>query len=492
MSDQLAEDAPLSPEEILLFGPIVESAVWTLSWVQEARAPIAVTAGRPKLGKVFDDQGKGKAVLIRPCMSRGKRVRGLSPVYTQAMLEKHANVFTGWPMYMDHVPAELAEKVARSGRSVKELGGQVLTPWWQLDFVQEYDEQFGYQKGGVLAEVWANMFVRKLVGENPDALHTSISAWPTSGKPGPVPWAPKKKGMVIEGIRRQPQGSVDFVPRGGAGGRVLLAEGEDADTAAWPEPRWDAADLALVVSVAESVYASDAMTGTTTVPTPPTDPTQFGAWLREHAPHLAGAVQLQEAVPAITPPAAPAPAAQPGITMADVQRMISEAQASAPDPSDAIEQKLREEFEDRDREAREQRHLSEVAHELIRVAEGVPESWKADLRNRYAMLPEGPSPALLVESETDDEGATLTEEDVLKKRVAADLQKARDLIAEAQGKPRVTGEGGGSKKNAGDERVREQAKETPYWREAFKDYGLVESVDNALAIHGIEKKKVEG
>jgi hypothetical protein len=74
--------------------------------------------------------------------------------------------------------------------------------------------------------------------------------------------------MVIEGIRRQPQGSVDFVPRGGAGGRMLPAagvqEGEDADSRAWPEPTWEADDVRLVVSLAEGAYAPDAMANGTT------------------------------------------------------------------------------------------------------------------------------------------------------------------------------------------------------------------------------------
>lgn len=493
------DEAELTAEEILTFGPVVEAQVWTPMWLQEAKAPIAQAAGRAKLRPVFDEQGIGKAVLIRPCMSRGRRVRGLSPVYTPTMLEANATVFTGWPMYLDHVPAELAETLAKKGRSVKELGGQVLTPFWQMDFTQEGDEGFGYQPGGVLAEVWATPYMRQLVGENPNLLHTSISAWPTAGKPGPVPWKAGAKGMVIEGIRRQPQGSVDFVPRGGAGGRLLpqakkLAEGEDPDMTAWPEPSWTDEDRSLVVSLAERVYAPEQMT------TPPDfskmSPAELRTWVQENHTHLSPA--LAPLAESVTAPAA-APAAQvPALTADDVKAIIAE---SASDEKPLTEAEFEEKLDGVLAEREEQRTFSGIAAEMIRVAEGIPDSWKADLKARYAMRPEGAPPALLVESDNGGkDGAERSAEDVLRENVKADLEHARDLIAEAQGKPRVTGEGGATSANAGHERGKApavqrgrgqvQEGETPLWRQRFADMGIVESADDALAIHGVEK--VEG
>lgn len=483
MTEIEENEGPLTPEEVLTFGPVVESQVWNLAWVEERRAPIAVAAGRPKLGKVFNSEGVGRAVLIRPCMSRGKRVRGLAPIYTPKMLEGAKSVFDGWPMYMDHMPSGVADAAKRAGRSVKEIGGQVLSGAWAAGFTMEEDDVFGYQPGAILAEIWANPVVRGLVGENPAALHTSISAWPTSGKPGPAPWN-GKKGMVIEGIRRQPQGSVDFVPRGGAGGRILLAEGE---AEGWLEPSWDPQDEAIVVSLAESFYASAAMTEPTNVPDfSKLTPAQLREHIEKNAPHLVSA--LAEAAPSPAAAASAPPAS--GLTEADVQAIVAKA---IPAPTETLseaeltklaEDKARELFEQREGE----RHLAGVAHALISEAEGIPASWKADLQARYAMLPSGPAPALVVEEGVDDDGTLLSEEDVLRARVEADLKHARDLIAEATGKPRVTGEGG-SKKTTGDERVAEGSG-TPYWREAFAEYGIVESADKALAVHGVDK--VEG
>jgi hypothetical protein len=496
-ADQLEEGAdggPLTAEEILTFGPVVEAQVWGVSWLQEKRAPIAVMGGKPKLGKVFDENGKGNAVLIRPCMSRGRRVRGFSPIYTQEMLAANAAVFTGWPMYMDHVPAAMAEVVAKNGRTIRDLGGQVLTPRWDPTYVAEDDEVFGYQQGGVLAEVYANPIVQGIVGRNPALLHTSISAYPTGGKPGPVPWAKGKKGMVIEGIRTQPQGSVDFVPRGGAGGRLLLAEGRDPDTGAWPEAGWAEEDQRLVVSVAESFYASGAMTTRPTSSSADTLPDlskfsgdDLGAWVQENATHLA------PYLPDAQPPAAPAAAAPPAatgpaaLTEADVQAIV-ERERSGALSADDVQTLVEEAVAERE----EQRTLVAVAHELIEAAEGIPDGWKADLKAHYAFTPEGPSIAVAeCEGYTGDDGVERTAEAELRENVAEHLTRARAMIAEVQGKPRVTGEGGGTRANSGDERSRVAEKEeVPYWRQSFAAQGIVESADDALSIHG--KTKVEG
>jgi hypothetical protein len=498
--DELQE--ALSAEEILTFGPCVEAQVWTPTWVQERRAPIAVAAGRPKLGKVFDDQGVGKMVTIRPCMSRGRRVRGLSPVYTPRMLESNAGVFNGWPMFLDHAPPELAKTLAKYGRSVRELGGQVLKGGWDRDFVQEDDANYGYQKGGVIAEVWATPLVRKTVGENPNLLHTSINAWPTSGKPGPVPWRAGQKGMIIEGIRRQPQGSVDYVVRGGAGGKLLIAEGLEEE-GAWPEVgEWSSDDVRLVVSLAESLYASPHMSDIAL----PTKPDELREWMQEHAPHLlpalaessdSGAGSAGEEVKRKrgakkNDDDGDADDMKEGLTEADVRRIMQESSSDMPTVEE-FEQRLREQTERTIAERDEQRELSTIAHRLIESAVGIPPKWKVDLQARYSMLPEGPPASLqIAESEQRDaDGKELTAQQVLEARVEADLDHVRDLIAEATGKPRVKGEGA-KRSDAGEDRTRTAStrrKAQPYWRQRFVNMGLAESEDKAVEAFG---GKVEG
>jgi hypothetical protein len=487
--DEELNEAELTAEDVLTFGPVVEAAVWTPIWLQEARAPIAQAAGRPKFGPIFNSDGIGKAVVIRPCISRGRRIRGLAPIYTPQMLEANAGVFNGWPMFMDHVPPELAEKMAKYGRSVKELGGQVVKGWWGRDFVHEDDAQYGYQKGAVLAEIWATPFIRQTVGENANLLHTSINAWPKSGKPGPVPWRSGMKGMVIEGIRRQPQGSLDFVVRGGAGGRLLVQEGME-DEGAWPDPAagWAQEDVALVVSVAESLYGSPQMSDLTL----PKDPKELRKWLQENdGGHLLPALtESDNGAGNGNGSGAPAAGGTP-LTEADVQQMIERASAGAPTVEE-FEQRLEERAAEMLQERDEQRHLASIARDLIVEAEGLPDSWKRDLIARYSMLPSGPSAALIVEAETDDAGkVTKAAEDVLKESVKADLDHSRNLMADAKGKPRVTGEGGkDAEKGDGESKSsKAQEGEVPHWRERFAGMGLAESADDALTIYGGKPKK---
>lgn len=505
-ADDALLETELTAEEILLFGPVIEAQVWTPMWVQEQRAPIAVAAGRAKLGKVFDDQGVGKAVIIRPCMSRGRRIRGLPPVYTPRMLEGHAGVFSGWPMFTDHAPPELQAALAKHGRSVSELGGQVLKSGWSKDYVHEDDGSFGYQRGAVIGDVWATPLVRRTVGENPNLLHTSINAWPTSGKPGPVPWRPAVKGMLLEGIRKQPQGSVDFVVRGGAGGKLLALEGLD-DEGAWPEVgEWSQEDRAFVVSVAESLYASPRMADLVL----PTKPDELQAWLQENAPHLVPAlgVTLNEAdadeaqVKALMKQGkslkeAWAQVKQSGgsaqegeaLTEADVRRLIQEQHSGTP-TLDEFESRIREQYEATLAERETQRSLAESACALIESAEGIPPRWKADLKARYSMLPTGaPTTLALQESElTDAEGKELSPEQVIEARVTNDLDHVRDLIAEATGKPRVKGEGG-AKRDPADAATGKSAASGSFWRQRFKSMGLAESEEKAIELLG---GKVEG
>lgn len=509
--DELAE---LSAEDILTFGPCVESIVWTPTFLQERRAPIAVAAGRAKFGPIFNSQGVGKMVTIRPCISRGRRIRGLSPIYTPGMLEANASVFNGWPMFMDHVPPELAEVMAKNGRSVKELGGQVIKGGWDKSYVHEDDSKFGYQKGAVIAEIWATPFIRNTVGENANLLHTSINAWPKSGKPGPVPWKPKTKGMVIEGIRSQPQGSVDFVVRGGAGGKLLAQESEmegyDGEPE-WPEVgEWDDEDKRLVVSLAESLYASPQM--------PQKKITEMNAeelteHLKAEAPHLLTAIQegadsedkkLIESLVKKGKTRKEAEAivagskeekteeSEGGVTMADVRTFVESLNEGAP-TAEEFEERLTERAQEIVSEREEQRGLATIAAQLIEDAKGIPASWKTDLKARYAMLPSGPSQALMVESETDDDGKEKSVEVVLREAVTADLEHARNLIAEAKGKPRITGEGGKKPDAAdGESSTKTQEGESPYYAERMVEMGLAESIEEAREIYGVKKAEKKG
>jgi hypothetical protein len=308
--------------------------------------------------------------------------------------------------------------------------------------------------------------------------------------------------MIIEGIRRQPQGSVDYVVRGGAGGRLLIAEGLE-DEGAWPElGEWSPDDTRLVVSLAESLYASPHMSEIAL----PTKPDELREWMQEHAPHLlpalaeasdSGAGSAGEEVKRKRGSKSAdndgdADDMKEGLTEADVRRILSESSSDMPTVEE-FEERLREQTQRTIAERDEQRELSTIAHRLIESAVGIPPKWKADLQTRYSMLPDGPPASLqIAESEQRDaDGKELTARQVLEARVEADLDHVRDLIAEATGKPRVKGEGaktadaGESGRRAGSQRK----VATPYWRSRFVNMGLAESEDKAVEAFG---GKVEG
>jgi hypothetical protein len=148
-----------------------------------------------------------------------------------------------------------------------------------------------------------------LVGQNPNLLHTSINAWPTAGKPGTHRGV---KGMVIEGIRKQPQGSLDYVVRGGAGGRLLAQEGEENVAGEWPTiaeaDGWPEEERAFVVSLAESYYSAPSVEPNTIPDLSKLTPQQLTEHVQKHVPHLLPALREEATAPSTAPaPRSPRP-----------------------------------------------------------------------------------------------------------------------------------------------------------------------------------------
>ena len=377
----------------------------------------------PARGRVLNEDGLATVSIIRPCVSRGRRIRGMPPIYTQEMLGRHAGVFKGWPMFLDHVTPELAEAVKKRGRSVRELGGRVVESWYDPTFTMEEDEEFGYQEGAVMGWVLPQEVIEKVIVKDPDALHVSINAFPTGARVGT---AFGQQGALIEGIRKTPPGSVDWVIRGGAGGRV--------------------------VSVVEDAYSARPMSRFDNM-----TPDQLREELEKDAPQL-----LEGLVSSGTPAPTPAPALAP------------------PEPVEPLsEERISELAEERASEMIEEREyaraLSGVAHRAIDDT-NLPPRWRADLKLRYSVHPSGPGEALLVEA-TDDK----TAEEVLVEAVNADITHARELYSDTLS-PTVRGQGGRASAAAsgGDDTGRKA------WRESAVEMGLAESADEADELLGVE------
>lgn len=446
-------DDILTPEQVLSEGQMLMEAPSAIGRIQV-----------PKKGSLFESDGSCKIAIIRPCVSRGKRLRGLPPIYTPGMLAENASVFSGWLMYMDHLTERIIEMLQERGRSITELGGRVTKSWYDPELVFEDDEEFGYQKGGVVARAIPQPPIRKMLEADPGILHVSINAYPKGATAGVAPWNPALKGMLVEGIRPKPPGSVDWVPRGGAGGRPLL-EWEDA-----------------AVTILESYYDAPRVREDTMPDWKNLTREQLAEALKADNPSLAAELNLTEAAtppPASTPPAStpPAPAAAPAgtLTVEELERRLAERdrqwEAKLEEKDQLIEERADELLTERD----EARRLEKSAHEMIRKS-GLKEGWQADLKRRYSVLPSGPTAALLHVIESTPDGGDV--DAALKEAVEADLKHAGELIAEAAGekRPRVRGLGGDSTLREGETKDKTATTRREPGNTAFRDF-LRESGD---------------
>jgi hypothetical protein len=468
----------LEGDELTQVGPLIE-----------ASARVIV----PKKGKLFESDGSVGVCIIRPCVSRGRRLRGLSPIYTPKMLEQNAGVFGGWHMFMDHLSEQMVEAVRKRERSIRELGGRILVEGLHFasDFRRKDDADFGYRPGGVIGRAIPQPPVRAMLEADPEILHTSINAYPTGAREGQM-WG--QKGMLVEGIRRKPQGSVDWVLRGGAGGHVLSE------------------DEALAVSLLEAYYdaAPDDMAGLDDITME-----QLAEAVKDRNPKLH--VQLTEAMSgkATCPDCGksfPADAlaahmksehgGKPGKGKKAAKVAEGDDFLTPEDLAEALREQREElsrdfatklsEHDDSVKEAAEQMlaeragytSLEEEARKLIEKA-GLPPMWEEQLRARYTVLPSGPAPGLanLAESEKDD-GTKVTLVEALHTSIDKDVQHAAKMIREAGGTAVVRGLGGlvsESANSAGGAAAAGARTPTPTWRDGLLTVKEGESEDDALA-----------
>lgn len=451
------EDRPLTEAEVLSEGLLVEAA-----------GPRLIV---PKKGSVFEEDGTCKVAIIRPCVSRGRRIRGLPPIYTPSMLAENAAVFSGWLMYMDHLQEQvvvegvsmslleaIAEAMAKRSRSIKELGGRVTASHYDPELTFPDDDDFGYQKGGVVGRALPRRLVREMLEDDPALLHVSINAYPKGVKPGLAPWDKGTRGMLIEGIRGKPAGTVDWVPRGGAGGRVLQELETVLERLAESVP---------TVSPEGRSYPSDAMRLADLTRD------QLVAKLRAENPELAEEMGLQESAGSggsgggtRTPtPGTPA-GGSGGISQEELDRRLAEQRDSLLAESEGtIEERVSEQLNERETF----RGLADKAQVQIK-ASGLPAEFQSDLLRRWSLLPSGPTAALgripsLVESDTSKSA-----DELLEAAVKADLEHAGRLIEAATGGkgPRVRGLGGG---NGGSEVTHRGRRRTNAFRDFLRESG---------------------
>jgi hypothetical protein len=392
--------------------------------LQEDAAPKIVV---PKKGGPISESGTVKLAVMRPCVSRGKRIGGHPPIYTPQMLARNAKVLESWPMFMGHLPPDLVEKLRQYGRSPLDLGGRIRETYFDPEFRAPYDDDYGYRPGALMAEAIPYEAAEKIIERDPEGLHVSINAYPTAAKLGTVPWNTKQKGMMIEGLRRVPMGSVDWVIRGGAGGRVLT-ESEEA-----------------VVTILESVYGSDAMTPSKLEEVKNAD--ELRAYVQEHASHLAPVLdQLQESKVTVTVPETDTTSVGKAVTPDELKSALSEFEQNISKRSEDQETAIQEAVQERIREREALRDRRDAALKIIREADPkLPATWREELEARYILTESGASPALLVEAEQENGVQTKSADEVLEEQVKADIERVWEMIHEARGdkRPVVRKQGGG-------------------------------------------------
>lgn len=474
--------------------------------------PLAITESRvviPKKGKLLNEDGEMKIAIIRPCISRGKRIKGHRPIYEPKMLERNAEIFSNSPMYMDHMIAEALEEMAddlkgvseelytalqERARTIRELGGRITKSWWDPSITFEDDEEYGYRPGGVVGMCIPQPEPQKMLEADPGILQCSINAFLSGARLGTASWDVGSKGAIVEGIRKEPRPSVDWVFRGGAGGRPLLSESEEFREAA--------------VSVLEAAYTS----GTADVNPPKRKKKeQMGDKtkklsemsldeLKEHL-EAEGASDLAEQIkPAAETPPAPSNGNSAPLSREDVGTMIKEGLAQF---GESVTEKLEEStasVEERAEqlvEAREEaRGYERVADKLLKEAvdNGFPDSLAAEIRGRYQVLPSGATPGLRVgesdlTAEEDGKTVTLTAEKVVENRVRADVDHGIKVLREAGADPEVKGFGASEGDPNGESEEGDKDKtEKPSALEAYADRHGARPTD--LKASEKEKEKV--
>jgi hypothetical protein len=377
------------------------------------------------------DDGTVLIQIIRPGIGRGKG----SHLYEANMLERNAEVFAGWKMYIDHEMPDARKKRGGLPRSMDEVGGRVLESWW--DSSVPANEQMGWGQGAVVGRVRPVRKIRDLIEDDPGLVEASIAATATAVKPVT---RNGKKVWLVEGI--EPHGTVDWVSEAGAGGKVLTEAAVDTEE-----------EVAFA--------AMDSMTDEELVD-----------YIRNRNPVLAESLiaspQVEESVEeggtnmGLTPETL-----REALDSDDVRTYVRDlVEAQVADERELIRADARAESE----RQIELRDLRDEAVTVIREA-GLPEAFETKLMKEYELEGSYPSDKLDVYDEVNDEGdVTKSASQALRESLDSDLREQAELLAAAR-PTRVRGQG--------PTRIEESESEVPkadtpksFWREHLASAGI--------------------
>lgn len=361
----------------------------------------------------YSEEEQAKMVplhVIRPGLGRG-RGRHL---YEANMLAENADKFRGWKMFVDHQSQEARRRLGGLPRSLLEAGGVLKESWW--DPTIPADERFG--QGAVVGWAKPTRVVRELVDDVPEFVEASIRANATGVR---AVHHGGERAWLVEGI--EDRGTVDWVTEAGAGGRVI----------ALMEAAADEEEMGLLETLSD---------------------TEFLEYLRDQRPHLLEALEDSNPNPAeggdmgdFTPEAL-----QEALQTEEFQGVLNgvmeDRLAQTEQRLDSlVEAKVAEEREliraearaDADRQI-ELRDLRDEARKTIEESKLHP-ILAEKVRTQFDMTDTGPTPALDVVDEVDDDGnVTKPARQKLREAVQKEVEDQRSLLA-AVNPTRVKGQG---------------------------------------------------
>lgn len=380
--------------------------------------------------------------IIRPGVGKG---RG-NHLYEAEMLKENAEVFKGWKMYVDHLSPEARKASGGLPRSFRDIGGRIAESYWDPNVPA--DESRGWGQGAVIGWSIPSPFVREVIENDPEVAEASISANATgvrkATRNGKTVW-------LVEGIH--PRGSVDWVTEAGAGGRV--------------------------VALMEAAYAG--------VEDEEMDLTEkndqdFLDWVQENRPHLlesieedtptAASQQEETTMGEITPEAL-----QEALQGEDFKSVVDDivherlrplVEAAVADERELIRAEARA---DADRQI-ELRDLRDAAAKQVEESK-LPDPLKDQVRERFALTENGPTPELdAITDEVDDDG---TVSEYASKRLAEAVETAIQGQRELLGKinpTRVRGQGPATPVKDGEAEPESKKSEGTLWGSMLSEAGV--------------------
>jgi hypothetical protein len=395
--------------------------------------------------------------ILRPCVGRGKGRH----IYEANMLQENAHKFAGWRQYIDHQSPEARRAAKGLPRSIRDLGGRIVESYWDPNVPEDATKGFG--PGAVVGWSLPTPFIRELASNDPELVEASIAASATGVQPT---MRDGKRAWLVEGI--EDKGTVDWVTEAGAGGRVvaLMEAAYEEDGMGLLESMTDEEFITYVQEVRPHLLTEQSDGDAEDVADSGDDElAEMVAKLKKKNPKLSDkqATAMAKQSLAKSSQEANTEETDMGITPEALQEALqSEDFRSVLDPiieervKALVETAVADEREliraearaDADRQL-DLRDMRDAAHRQITEAR-LPEAFANRARARFEITDNGPTAALDVVDDVDDEGqVTKKAEAKLTEAVEAIISDERAMVASVS-PTRVRGQGPGSAANRGD------------------------------------------